>query len=132
MVLFGLKQLYLIVLTGILFDMVMEKSRFGFYFILRFLLLVGPVSKYRFDIRVKKFTEFPNQSALESSAKHFNAMQTPAKLSFDAPWSYRNAKHFINLNSCEIVAFSILDKFINDEFVNYKIPSSHLETRCFE
>ena len=89
------------------------------------------------DMRVKKkITEFRDQSALES-AKHFNAMQTLTNLAFDATWSHtRNAKlcvnDFINVNCGQIVAFSILDKFINDEFVNYKIPSSHLETRCFE
>ena len=90
-----------------------------------------------FDIRVKKVTEFTDQSTLEWSAKHFNSMQTPANLLFDAPCSHnRNAQicvtDFINLNSGKIVAFSILDKFINDEFVNYKRPSSHPETRCFE
>ena len=64
-------------------------------------------------------------------------MHTPAKLSFTTSWSHhRSAKlcvtDFINLNCGKIVAFSILDKFINDEFVNYKRLSSYQEARCFE
>ena len=69
---------------------------FQFSFTLIFLLGVGHVNKYWFDIKVKKFTEFPDQSALDS-AKHFNAMQTPAILAFDATWSHtRNTKLCVN------------------------------------
>ena len=110
---------------------------FSVYFILSFLLGVEPVKKYWFDIGVKKITEVLLQSALESSAKHFNEMQAPAKLSFDASWSHhRNAKlcvaDFIDIDRGKIVAFSILDKFINDEFANYKGPSNLMEARGFE
>ena len=88
------------------------------------------------DIRIKKVIEFPHQSALES-AKHFNAMQTPDNLAFDATWQHsRNAKlcvtDFLHIDCGQIIVFSILDKFIDDEFLNYKRTSSHQYARCFE
>ena len=64
-------------------------------------------------------------------------MQTPAKLSFAISWSHhRNAKlcfnNFININCGQIVAFSILAKFFNYNFLNSKRTSRNLEARFFE
>ena len=78
------------------------------------------------DFRVKKVIEFPDQSSSCIVSK------TPANLAFDASWSHtRSAKlyvtDFINIGHEKIVTFSVLDKFINDEFMNYKRTSINLE-----
>ena len=124
----GIRAAFAAILSGITFST---------YFILSFLLGVEPVNKYWFDIGVKKVTEVLYDSAIESVQKHFEAMPPQAKLSFDASWSHRrNAKlcvaDFIDIDSGKIVAFSIINKFINDEFNNYEGPSNLMEARGFE
>lgn len=102
-----------------------------------YILGVKPASRYYFDIGVNAITNALVDEAQSSAKKYFDLMEPNATVSFDASWSHkRNAKiciaDIIDIKSEKIIAFTIIDKLLQDKFANYKGASNMMEAFGFE